>query len=100
LKARWPWRIYKRKAKRKASVFSAFFLPKYPPLHVLSLSFGIQIIRIGSSQKANGTVGKACLAKPSLERPPKAKTLFWVLLLRERERVTECGRLEVVVLLG
>jgi hypothetical protein len=79
-------------------VFSAFFLPKYPPLHVLSPSFGIQIIRIGSSQKSNGTIEKACLAKPSLEKPPKSKTLFWVLLLRER--VTECGRLEVVVLLG
>jgi hypothetical protein len=63
LKVRWHWRIYKRKAKRKASVFSAFFLPKYPPLHVLSPSFGIQIIRIGSSQKSNGTIEKACKAK-------------------------------------
>ena len=40
---------------------------------------GIQIIRIGSSRKANGTTGEACLAKPSLERLPKAKTPFRVL---------------------
>jgi len=89
LKAKWPWRIYKRKAKRKVSVFSAFFLPKsssFPLSLSLSLSFGIQIIRIGSSHKANGTTGKACLAKPSLERPPKAKIPFGVTL--ERERLT------------
>jgi len=36
LKAKWPW--YKRKAKHKASLFSAFFLPKYPLLHFLSLT--------------------------------------------------------------
>ena len=42
---------------------------------------GIQIIRIGSSRKANGTTGEACLAKPSVERLPKAKTPFRVLLI-------------------
>lgn len=44
---------------------------------------GSQIIRIGSERKefTNGTTGEACLAKPSVERLPKAKTPFRLLLI-------------------
>lgn len=37
--------------------------------------------RIGGERKefTNGTTGEACLAKPSVERLPKAKTPFRVL---------------------
>jgi hypothetical protein len=37
--------------------------------------------RIGEERKefTNGTTGEACLAKPSVERLPKAKTPFRVL---------------------
>lgn len=44
---------------------------------------GSQRIRIGSERKefTNGTTGEACLAKPSVERLPKAKTPFRVLLI-------------------
>lgn len=42
-----------------------------------SSAIGSQIIRIGSERKefTNGTTGEACLAKPSVERLPKALTL-------------------------
>jgi hypothetical protein len=51
LKAKWPW--YKRKAKRKASLFSAFFLPKYPLLHFLSLSLSLSLTLIWDPNNKN-----------------------------------------------